>query len=51
MKKAIKESEETPKMEAKSHSAAFLKSAMKAKLTPAAAKSIRAKASKMMKGY
>ena len=51
MKKAIKESEETPQMEARSHSAKFLKSAVKAKLSPAAAKTIRAKASKMMKGY
>ena len=51
MKRAIKESDETPQMEARSHSARFLKSAVKAKLSPKAAKSIRAKATKMMKGY
>lgn len=51
MKKAIMESEETPQMEARSHSAKFLKKAVKAKLSPKAAKSIRAKATKMVKGY
>ena len=45
------ESEETPQMEARSHSAKFLKNAVKAKLSPTAAKSIRDGASKMMKGY
>ena len=50
--KAMTESQETPQSEAQSHSAKFLKSAVKAKLSPAAATKIRAKASKIMgKGY
>lgn len=48
MKMPIKESKETPEMEAKVHSAKFLKAAVSAKLTPAMAKSIRMKANKAL---
>jgi hypothetical protein len=51
MKKTMKESAETPKMEAGAHSSKFLKQAVKAKLSQKAASKIRATASKMMKGY
>lgn len=48
MAKLMKESKETPRMEAASHPVKFLKAAVKAKLTPSMAKNIRVKANKMM---
>lgn len=49
MQRKHDESKETPQMEAGSHPASFLKSALKAKLSKKSAAGIRAKAMKGMK--